>query len=52
MLVYEEHKTFHSDARSDLEAHRAELVASVEPLGVYTALDVPDRFGPTWSRRS
>lgn len=52
MLVYEEHKSFHADARSDLEAHRDELVASVEPLGVYTALNVPDRFGPTWSRRS
>jgi hypothetical protein len=27
------------------------LVDSVEPLGVFTALDVPDRFGPTWSQR-
>jgi len=27
-------------------------VERVEPMGVFTALDVPDRFGPTWSRRS
>lgn len=52
MLVYEEHKTFHSQRTRDLEAHRDELVASVEPLGIFTALNVPDRFGPTWSRRS
>ena len=52
MLVYEEHKTFQKERMRDLEAHRSELVASFEPLGVFTALDVPDRHGPTWSRRS
>lgn len=52
MLVYEEHKAFQGEALQDLEAKRADLVVSVEPLGIYTALDVPDRFGPTWSRRS
>jgi quinol monooxygenase YgiN len=52
MLVYEEHKTFHNEQRQDLETHRAEFVERVEPMGVFTALDVPDRFGPTWSRRS
>jgi quinol monooxygenase YgiN len=52
MLVYEEHKAFQREAVQSLEAKRAELVTSVEPLGIYTALDVPDRFGPTWSRRS
>jgi hypothetical protein len=35
-----------------IERRRAQLVAAVEPLGVFTALDVPDRWGPTWSQRS
>ena len=34
-----------------LETRRAELVEAMEPLGIYTALDVPDRSGPTWSQR-
>jgi quinol monooxygenase YgiN len=52
MLVYEEHKTYNAEKMQDLEATRDELVATVEPMGVFTALNVPDRFGPTWSRRS
>jgi len=52
MLVYEQHKAFRSDETAKLEARRHELVASVEPAGVFTALDVPDRAGPTWSRRT
>jgi len=52
MLVYEEHKTYQGDQCSRLESRRDELVESTEPLGVFTALDVPDRAGPTWSRRS
>jgi len=51
MLVYEEHKEYHTRQIVVLEARRDELVASVEPLGVFTALNVPDRAGPTWSRR-
>ena len=35
-----------------LEERRDALVASAEPLGVFNALDAPDRFGPAWSRRS
>jgi hypothetical protein len=27
------------------------LVEAVEPLGIFTALDVPDRTGPAWSQR-
>jgi hypothetical protein len=50
--VYEEHKTYHTHRLQDLEARRAELVAAVDPVGVFTALNVPDRWGPTWSRRS
>src|SRR6185503_6165019 len=51
MLVYEQHKTYKSDQIANLDTRRKELVASAEPVGVFTALDVPDRTGPTWSRR-
>ena len=34
-----------------LKARSRTLVESVEPLGIFTALDVPDRFGPAWSQR-
>jgi quinol monooxygenase YgiN len=51
MLVYEEHKSFRRDQFVSLGNQREELVASVEPLGLFTALDVPERTGPTWSRR-
>jgi hypothetical protein len=51
MLVYEQHRTFRSDALASLEERRGALVDSVEPLGVFSALDVPDRAGPTWSQR-
>ena len=51
MLVYEQHKVFRSDEIQSLYTRRDELVASVEPMGVYTALDVPDRDGPAWSQR-
>ena len=52
MLVYERHKTNQHTDITELEARRNELVVSIEPLGIFTALDVPDRAGPTWSRRS
>jgi quinol monooxygenase YgiN len=52
MVVYEQHKTYRQAERAALDVRRAELVASVEPLGVFSALDVPERAGPTWSRRS
>jgi quinol monooxygenase YgiN len=51
MLVYEQHKTYPGRTIANLDARLNELVASTEPLGVFTALDVPDRAGPTWSRR-
>ena len=42
-----------SDAQiKALEARRQEFTASVESLGLFSALDVPSRVGPTWSRRS
>jgi hypothetical protein len=51
MLVYEQQRIRTADALARLEQRRAALVASVEPLGVFTALDVPDRSGPAWSQR-
>lgn len=51
MVVYEQHKVYRSSERAELDAKREELVASMEPLGIFSALDVPDRAGPTWSRR-
>src|SRR5262245_36702126 len=52
MLVHEEHRLYRSDAIVALEARRTELVEAVEPMGIYTALDVPERTGPAWSQRS
>jgi heme-degrading monooxygenase HmoA len=51
MVVYEHHKGYHSDDIANLDARRPALVSSAEPLGIFPALDVPDRAGPTWSRR-
>jgi len=51
MLVYEQHRTMRSEIVASIERRSAELVDGVEPLGIYTALDVPDRWGPTWSQR-
>lgn len=52
MVVYERHLAeFGREVRA-LEEKREGLVARVYPLGVFSALDVPDRFGPTWSQRS
>ena len=51
MLVYEQHRVFRSDEIALLQERSRALVYSVEPLGIFTALDVPDRFGPTWSKR-
>ena len=51
MLVYEQHRAYRSDAIASLERRRTMLVEAVEPLGIFTALDVPDRTGPAWSQR-
>ena len=51
MLVYEQHRAFRSEAITSLEQRSTALVDSVEPMGIFTALNVPDRFGPTWSQR-
>ena len=52
MLVYERHLTDFSKEMRALEDERDRYVSRLEPMGVFTALDVPVRVGPTWSRRS
>ena len=52
MLVYEKHVADFEDEIKALDAHRHQFAANVESLGVFSALDVPTRVGPTWSRRS
>jgi quinol monooxygenase YgiN len=51
MVIYEKHYADFTDEVARLEAQRNALCESVVPMGVFTALDVPDRHGPTWSRR-
>ena len=52
MVVYEKHQADFSDELQRLEQVRERLVDRMETIGVFTALDVPQRAGPTWSRRS
>jgi hypothetical protein len=51
MIVSEPNRGTRAAAIAAVEARRTALIDSVEPLGVFTALDVPDRTGPTWSQR-
>lgn len=51
-MIISERRTPRSSALATLEERRTALVESVEPLGVFTALNVPERAGPTWSQRS
>ena len=51
MVVNEQHRAYRSDAVTSLEARRSALVTAAEPLGIFTALDVPERTGPAWSQR-
>jgi quinol monooxygenase YgiN len=52
MLVYEKHLADFDAQVKELEKEREQFLTRVEPLGVFSALDVPERVGPTWSRRS
>ena len=52
MVVYEKHVADFGDELQALERERERLVERMETIGVFTALDVPQRAGPTWSRRS
>jgi len=51
MLVYEQHRSYRTNAIESLEQRAAELVEATEPLGIFTALNVPERYGPAWSQR-
>ncbi|HEY8550958.1 MAG TPA: hypothetical protein VIL35_13450 [Vicinamibacterales bacterium] len=51
MFVYEKHLADFSDEVEKLKARRAEMVVETIPLGIFDALDVPERYGPTWSVR-
>lgn len=51
MLVYEKHVTDFTREMKMLEERRDAFTHTVESLGVFTALDVPARYGPAWSRR-
>lgn len=51
LLVSESTRGTRAAAMAVVEASRKALVESVEPLGVFTALDVPERTGPAWSQR-
>ena len=51
MLVSEPARGSGMTAVAAFEEKRTALVETVEPMGVFTALNVPDRWGPTWSRR-
>ena len=52
MLVYEKHLADFDEEMRELETQRQHFLLRAEPLGVFSALDVPDRVGPTWSRRT
>ncbi len=52
MVVYERHHADFQQELDDLERQRMTLVDASLPLGLFNALDVPDRAGPTWSQRT
>jgi quinol monooxygenase YgiN len=52
MMVYERHLADFQKQLDALQEQRAVLVERMEAVGVFTALDVPTRTGPTWSQRS
>jgi quinol monooxygenase YgiN len=51
MMVYEKHLADFSDHVDALKAQRTAMVKETVALGVFDALDVPERYGPTWSVR-
>ena len=52
MVVYERHHADFADEVGELEHQRDALVSFMRPLGLFNALNVPDRAGPTWSQRT
>jgi hypothetical protein len=51
MFVYEKHLADFSADVEELRTRRADMVVETTTLGIFDALDVPERFGPTWSVR-
>jgi quinol monooxygenase YgiN len=51
-VVYERHLVDFGDEVKTLEERREQFLTGAHPLGIFNALDVPDRTGPTWSRRT
>ncbi len=51
-MIYEKHLADYSEHIEDLRKRRAEMVVETTPMGLFNAIDVPDRAGPTWSRRT
>jgi hypothetical protein len=51
MMVYEKHLADFSDAVDELKTQRAAMVRETVALGIFDALDVPERHSPTWSVR-
>ena len=51
MVVYEKHVANFEQAIDVLQHERDRFVLRMDALGVFNALDTPDRKGPTWSRR-
>jgi len=52
MVVYERHHADFEDEVTELEQRREAIVKKIQPLGLYNALDTPERTGPTWSQRT
>jgi pullulanase/glycogen debranching enzyme len=52
MVIYERHVSDFKNEVTALEERGRGMTLTVESLGVFSALDVPSRTGPTWSRRS
>jgi hypothetical protein len=52
LVVSEKYRKYRSNAIAALERRRTATVAAVEAMGVFTALNVPERTGPTWTQQS
>jgi hypothetical protein len=51
-VIYERHRHQYQSEVLRLEEQRNALVTAATPLGVFQALDVPERTGTTWSTRT
>jgi len=50
LVVLEKYRPFRSNAIAKLERRRDAMADSVVAMGVFTALNVPERTGPAWSQ--